>query len=55
MSLLSYIRRHFEDSGPCSAAEVEIHECRRCGTTLNPEDDHCYICKSDQLVTYCIS
>jgi len=45
MSVLTRIRRLFD--GP-----AEVHECRRCGTTLDRDDDRCHNCGTEDVVSY---
>ena len=45
MSVLTRIRRLFD--GP-----AEVHECRRCGTTLDRGDDRCHNCGAEDVVSY---
>jgi ribosomal protein L37E len=34
------------------ADEAVVYECRRCGTTLDGQQDACSVCGSDEIARY---
>ena len=48
MALIERVRRLIGDT------EFDFHECRQCGTTLDPGADRCDACGSDDVVRYVI-